>query len=333
MFARGAAGALLGTAFAIVAGCGGKGGALVLTVGSVAEAGAFSESDAEGAGTLDVTIAAAGGTTLCAGRCVTLTATAAGGEAPYSFQWDPAVPGSGGSVTVCPGVTTAYRVTATDSSARAGELTVPAQTGSTRMTIVVAADCLDGAAPVDDAGPNGGPALWLAQPTSAAWTGITVGVRQGATVYWASWTSAGTGTASGTLSPPSGAIAVTYTGDLYGSQITGTSDPWTPTSFFTGPTVPDAPPGPGMLEIAGGTSQHDGFTFSEPVTNPLIAITSLGTGWESQSATLIFSAPITVVSADAGQSPYFAGTSSILAADGGVSGVEASGVVEVEGTF
>ena len=52
----------------------------------------------------------------------------------------------------------------------------------------------------------------IAQPINAPWTGVTVGVREGSTVYWADWTSTGTCTVSGVLSLPSGAIQVTFAG-------------------------------------------------------------------------------------------------------------------------
>jgi hypothetical protein len=48
------------------------------------------------------------GETICAGNCVMLSASASGGQSPYSFSW------SGGSTLVCPDVTTAYSVTVSD---------------------------------------------------------------------------------------------------------------------------------------------------------------------------------------------------------------------------
>jgi hypothetical protein len=201
------------------------------------------------------------------------------------------------------------------------------------VTVVVSpcADAAVGPSAVD--GGDGGAGLEVYQTTNAPWTGITVGVREGTMVYWTSWTAATAGSLSGVMSPPSGDIAVTYTGaDLYGSQTTAGSDFWSPASTYVSATVPDAPPGPGLVEINGGPGQIDTIRFSQPVTNPLVGIVSLGTGYLPVPVELDFGAPCTVLSY--GPDTYLptaAGT--LTGVDGGVTATEGSGVVEIEGTF
>jgi hypothetical protein len=298
--------------------------------------GQFGQDDA-GAASLAVT-ASSSATTACPGQCVELAASASGGQAPYTYAWDHSLSGDGGTARVCPSATSTYTVTASDSSAgSAGELASPTRTGSSSVTVVVSPCAADAAAPSGDAAidaaVDGGAGLRVYQAINAPWTGITVGVREGSGVYWASWTTASMDTVSGVLSPPSGDIGVTFTGgDMWGSQTTAGSDPWTPATTFQSATVGTAPPGPGIIEINGGPGQVDRLTFSRPVTDPLVAIYSLGTGYLGNQVELDFGAPCTVLSfGPDSYSPTGAGT--LTAVDGGVTGDEGSGVVEIRGTF
>jgi hypothetical protein len=156
----------------------------------------------------------------------------------------------------------------------------------------------------------------------------------GAFVYWTEWQSVDAGTVSGIVSLPSGAIRVVYSGDLHGAQTTTGTDEFTPGATFTSATVADPPPGPGMIEVSGESTQIDAVTFSEPVSNPVLAVYNLGTGFAEESASLLFDVPVTVLSSglNAGGVMYF-GNEMLVAVDGGVSGVGGNGVVELEGTF
>jgi hypothetical protein len=311
-------------------GCGGGGAPYTLDVGNDdAGGGGFQGGSGGDAGGGALSVSAGSDATVCAGGCVTLTARASGGRAPYRYQWDHGLVPTG-SVRVCPTATTTYTVVAADSSGQAaGEVQSAGLTGSAHVTVSVAGTCADGG--VADAGGPVGPGLQLQQPVNAPWTGITVGVREGGSVYWADWQTAGTGTLSGVLSPPSGTIDVTFTGaDLYGAQTSSGSNYWTPAATYTSATVPSAPPGPGIIEINGGTM--DSLAFSRPVINPLVAVVSLGTGYLGQTIALNFNAPCTVLSY--GTDTWWpTGDGKLTASGSSVSAIEGSGVVEVAGTF
>jgi hypothetical protein len=275
---------------------------------------------------------------LCPGQCVALSAQAAGGKAPYRYRWDDGLASDGGEVSVCPGATTTYNVTATDSSGTGvGELQTGSATGSASVTATVTADCDAGeaTAPMIDAGArtDAGPGLQLLQIPLDTYTGITVGLIDGSNVYRTNWTSAASGTVSGVLSPPAGDIQVTYTAsDLYGTGMqTPGANFWLPASTYTSATVPDAPPG-SAVEIAGGASEFDSITFSEPVTDPIVAIFSLGASLPPAN-TLAFKAPFTVLSSGPDVFGGPTGVATLTVVDGGVSSTEGSGVVQVMGTF
>lgn len=153
-------------------------------------------------------------------------------------------------------------------------------------------------------------------------------------VYWAEWQSVDGGTVSGRLSPPSGVVQAVYSGDVFAVQTTTGTNQFTPATTFTSATVADAPPGPGMIEESGESTLMDSVTFSRPVTNPVLAIYNLGTGYAEVTASIFFSEPVTVLSSgpNAAGVSYF-GSERLVPVDGGVSGVGSNGVVELEGTF
>jgi hypothetical protein len=215
------------------------------------------------------------------------------------------VEGDGGAAEVCPGTPTKITLTVTDSSGRSdGELTTARMTASATVDVSVPPAC------ASDAGP----------PDAASW------------VYWADWEDVDAAALTGTLSPPSGAIQVVYSGPLAGSQTTTGADDFLPVSTFTSGTVADPPPGPGMLEVSGGAAAT--LTFSQPVTDPVIAIYSLGVGYANQAASLLVDASVTVLSSGANiGGTGFWGDETLTLADGGVSGIEGNGVIELEGTF
>ena len=148
-----------GRAFALLlvpglaAGCGSGGHSFALDVGGDdgGHLALGSGGDASTASPVSVSISP-GSTTLCPGHCIALSATASGGRAPYSFKWDHGLASDGGPVTVCPSASTTYTVTATDSSGLSGgELSAATLTGTGKVTVMVATDCMDAGPPVLDA--------------------------------------------------------------------------------------------------------------------------------------------------------------------------------------
>jgi hypothetical protein len=239
----------------------------------------------------------------CSGACVVLTASVTGGLPPYAYQWSPSVNADGGVAEVCPTVPTDYTVTVNAGSTRAGELPTPGSTASASVTITPGPGCAGS-------------------------------VDAGSLVYWATWQSVDAGAVYGTLSPPSGTIEVVYTGYLHGAQTTTGDDDFTPSATFTSATVANPPPGPGMIELSGESTQTDTLTFSRPVDHPVLAIYELGTGYAGNTASLLFGAPVAVLSSglNAGGAQYF-GNETLTLVDGGVSGTGGNGVVELGGTF
>jgi hypothetical protein len=158
-----------------------------------------------------------------------------------------------------------------------------------------------------------------------------------ATVDWTAWTppyttGATTGAASGTTSD---GVGVAYSGNvLFTGNVAGFV--WGPATTFSGGTVGNPPPtSGGEISLTGGTSTGtETITFSQAVTDPVLAIASLGSG--GVLAEFVFSSaePFTIESG--GPSTNFGGTSIF---SGGtcpadtVCGEEGSGTVQFTGTY
>jgi len=156
------------------------------------------------------------------------------------------------------------------------------------------------------------------------------------TVSWTSWNSGGTvsataGSASGSISGLG--ITVSYSGEMRG-VTSGVS--WTPTTSFSGGTVGNAPPTGtnDAITLIGGGMVVDTITFSSPVTNPVIAIWSLGQGGLTANFTFNANEPFTI-QGGGGSSQY--GGSSIFVGGtcpaNAVCGIEGNGVIQFIGTF
>ncbi len=157
------------------------------------------------------------------------------------------------------------------------------------------------------------------------------------TVNWTAWTppyttGSTTGTASGTTSD---GVGVSYSGNVI---FTG-NDPgfvWGPVSTFSGGTVGNAPPTPnGEISLTGGPdTATETITFSKSVTDPVLAIASLGQGGILAEFVFSGSEPFTIESG--GPSTNFGGTSIFT---GGacpadtVCGREGSGTIQFTGTY
>jgi PEP-CTERM motif len=172
-------------------------------------------------------------------------------------------------------------------------------------------------------------ALGLAAGAAAA-TLITASAASAATIEWNAWsptftTSPTAGSASGTT----GNVGVTYSGEL--ETIFSNYPTWGPPGTFNGGTVGNAPAQTdGIVQLFGGNGDvTDTITFSHAVTDPVLAIWSLGQ--TSINAEFAFNrAPFTI---EAGGPSNEYGGQSITASDDAVFGIEGNGVIQFQGTY
>ena len=152
------------------------------------------------------------------------------------------------------------------------------------------------------------------------------------TVFWTNWDSAtagASGSASGTIALPN-ALSVSYAGEVSFAQVAGAgTDWWLPGSTYTSPTVSDSPSSSDIIAIAGGNQAVDTITFSKPVTDPVMAIFSLGS--PMVTSTLDFAAPFKILSSGPNASLGFV---SFTELPGDVlQGNEGNGTIQFQGTF
>ena len=99
------------------------------------------------------------------------------------------------------------------------------------------------------------------------------------TFYWADWTAATTGaagSASGTFTPPSGAVQITYSGEVAFAQLQGGTNFWIPGEPYINGVTANAPPTPDLIALNGVAAATYTVTFDRPVTGLVMAIISLG---------------------------------------------------------
>jgi hypothetical protein len=148
------------------------------------------------------------------------------------------------------------------------------------------------------------------------------------TVSWVDWTSANTSSATGTMTFGSTTVTVNYSGQLIGSQTSGGTNYWSPTTAYLQGEVTNAPPTPDILQMSTAVSRS--LTFSRPVTDLYFAYVSLnGNGF-------VFSQDFTIVSQGTGYWGTGTATKSSPSAGQfaltGTSG-EPHGLIKFTGTF
>lgn len=181
---------------------------------------------------------------------------------------------------------------------------------------------------------------WTRRGVTAAFCCAMLGATSAfsAVISWTNWTAAtvGTpGTASGTITlPDSSTIGVSYTGEVSGggrTNTTNTTPSWLPAATFSdGVKVNNGPPTGDRIGLLGGNQNLNTVTFSTPVTNPVMAIWSLGQG--GAPASFVFSSGDTPTFVSGGPSQEFNGIA-ITVAGNTVNGREGNGVVQFDGTF
>jgi hypothetical protein len=160
-------------------------------------------------------------------------------------------------------------------------------------------------------------------------TVLLFAIPASAATMWTNWTTAVNGN-PGSASGVFGGVNVSYSGQVIGSVLNGTSNIWAPNSSFTGGTVTTSPSIVGDdIRLNGiGFTGPNTITFSSSVDNPVFAIWSLGA--PGTPATFTFNATPTL---EAGGPNSLFGGSSISVSGNVVSGIEGNGVVQFTGTF
>jgi hypothetical protein len=152
---------------------------------------------------------------------------------------------------------------------------------------------------------------------------------QAATI-WTDWTAGSIGNPGAALGALPG-VGVLYTGELDGGIFNGTSTIWAPNSSFVGGTVTTSPSVVGDdLRLDGSFSRSvNTVTFSSAVTNPLIAIWSLGAPGLQASFNFIGATP--TLQAGGPNAQFGGGPLSVVG--NSVFGSEGNGVVEFAGVY
>ena len=149
------------------------------------------------------------------------------------------------------------------------------------------------------------------------------------TIDWTHWTAAvsgNPGSASGSLGS---GVTVTYAGENNGLLIGYPS--WNPASTFSGGTVGNAPPAANnAVALTGGSAYTETITFSSAVTDPVMAIWSLGQPGVAALFDFTSSEPFSIQAG--GPSAEYGGTS-ITQSGNNVMGNEGNGVIQFSGSF
>ncbi len=151
------------------------------------------------------------------------------------------------------------------------------------------------------------------------------------TVTWTDWTEVNVDDFTGTASGTAGSVGVSYSGQVFNQTVVnGSFTSFAPASSFEGGVVDNAPDTGDIIALTGGTNTVGGgtITFDQAVTNPIIAIWSLGQG--GINAEFDFNA--TPALQGGGATTQYGGQSITVLGDN-VFGVEGNGVVEFVGTF
>lgn len=157
----------------------------------------------------------------------------------------------------------------------------------------------------------------------------------GDTAGWTNWTNYNghnPGTVTGTMTFGSQTVNVTYTGEVSFAQLNNAGpNYYSPATTFSNSTA-TGPSKSDMIAIDGTTAAHT-VTFSSPITDPLMAIVSLGQPGLALSYN--FSADFNILSQ--GPSTAWGTCSTPPCLTGGgtstLSGREADGILEFPGTF
>jgi hypothetical protein len=155
-----------------------------------------------------------------------------------------------------------------------------------------------------------------------------------ATISWTDWMAAqegANGTAEGQITQSNGNVVdVVYTGDIRFAQLGTGTNYWTEgdPAPYTGNPVVDNAPTPSELIALSGSGIENTITFSEMVTDPIMAIVSLGR--PKLPVSYDFDQPFTVLGEGRG---YWGDGSYSLSGGDVLTGNELHSVIQFEGTL
>jgi len=167
-------------------------------------------------------------------------------------------------------------------------------------------------------------------------------VARAATFDYSNWTSATVGlpgSASGVIHLPGHDVTVTYTGEVNFAQLNNIGTKYfTPTTTWTSATVSNAPITADMVALGNNGTGYAGINhivFSEPVTNPILAIVSLGGPGSGSTGNLQWSFDQPYVLLSQGPSTAWGGsdTSMTQISNTILQGHEGDGTIQFVGTF
>lgn len=154
-------------------------------------------------------------------------------------------------------------------------------------------------------------------------------------IDWTFWTSSTAGNAfstPGSAGGTVGSVGVSYTGEL--ENLFANYPSWQPSPpTFSGGTVGNAPPSAnGIIQQFGGAyGLTDTISFSSPVTNPVMAIWSLGQGGVTASYQFTRTEPFAIESG--GPSAEYGGSAIVPCGTDAVCGNEGNGTIQFIGTY
>jgi len=164
--------------------------------------------------------------------------------------------------------------------------------------------------------------------------GLTIGLSasaNAATIDWTNWSGTfSTDAANGSATGTAGSVGVSYGGEL--ETIMFGYPSWGPSSTFSGGTIGNAPsPAGGIIQLFGGNGAvTDTITFSKMVTNPVLAIWSLGQGGIDASFNF---APTESFAVESGGPSNEYGGGSIVQGGNAVFGAEGNGTIQFFGSY
>ncbi len=160
-----------------------------------------------------------------------------------------------------------------------------------------------------------------------------VSVVFSAETRWTDWQTANKGnpgTAHGIIGLSTQNVSVDYSGEIAFAQVSGGTNYWVPSAPYLSSVVLNPPATSDIIALAGGNSTVNTIKFAQPITNPVMAIASLGSAAAGIVARYQFDANFDILSQGAG----YWGNGTLTKLSGNVlQGLEGHGVIQFQGTF